>query len=235
MSTESHSTGLLSLSFSNSLQDRAIECLGDILEIKLDSMLEDGILKDIPFISTAISIYRIGHTIHDRHYLKKLAIFIDQINRGIENETVRQEYIERFQKNQKSCNQELEYILILVDRYVGYDKPQMLAKLFRSFLNKDITWTEFSVYAEVIDRFLPGDAELLCTDLPLRINREKEQADSSARLVSLGLMSEYMEWGHFSGGTLNLSNKPDKRYKMTKFGNKLVSILKQPVVKDSKQ
>ena len=76
---------------------------------------------------------------------------------------------------------------------------------------------------------------MLCTDLPLRINREKEQADSSARLVSLGLMSEYMEWGHFSGGTLNLSNKPDKRYKMTKFGNILASILKQPVVKDSKQ
>lgn len=115
MSTESHSTGLLSLSFSNSLQDGAIECLSDILEVKLDSMLDDGILKDIPFISTAISIYRIGHTIHDRHYLKKLAIFIDQINRGIQDETVRQAYIERFQKNQKSCNQELEYVLILVD------------------------------------------------------------------------------------------------------------------------
>ena len=146
MSTESHPTGLLSLSFSNSLQDGAIECLSDILEVKLDSMLDDGILKDIPFISTAISIYRIGHTIHDRHYLKKLAIFIDQINRGIQDETVRQAYIERFQKNQKSCNQELEYVLILVDRYVGYDKPQMLAKLFLSFLNKEITWTEFSVY-----------------------------------------------------------------------------------------
>ena len=235
MSTESHPTGLLSLSFSNSLQDGAIECLSDILEVKLDSMLEDGILKDIPFISTAISIYRIGHTIHDRHYLKKLAIFIDQINRGIQDETVRQAYIERFQKNQKSCNQELEYVLILVDRYVGYDKPQMLAKLFLSFLNKEIAWTEFSVYTEVIDRFLPRDAELLCTDLPLRINREKEQADSAARLVSLGLMSERMEWGRFSGGTLDISRETDKRYQMTKFGNKLASILKQPVVKDSKQ
>lgn len=226
MSTELHPTELLSQSFSNSLQEETVGCLSEIMEVGLDSILEDGILKDIPFISTAISMYRIGHSVRDRHQLKKLAVFLDQINQGIQDENARQRYIEKLQENQKFRNQELEFILVLIDRYIGYDKPQMLAKLYLSFLNGDITWTEFSVYAEVIDRFLPGDAELLCTDIPLRIVREREQVDSSARLVSLGLMSEHIQWGNFFNGTLKLPNGTEKGYQMTKFGSKLASILK---------
>lgn len=226
MSTEPQPTELLSSSFSASLKDDVVGCLSDIIEVGLDSISEDGIIKDTPFISTAISMYRIGHSIHDRHSLKKLAVFLDQINQGIQNESTRQRYIKKFQENKKFRDKELEFVLILIDRYVGYDKPQMLAKLFLSYLNEDITWTEFSVYAEIVDRFLPGDAELLCTDFPLRKNCEKERLDSLARLVSLGLMSEHMKLVSHSGRTLTLSDGTDREYKMTKFGHKLASIIK---------
>ncbi len=187
------SRNLLSQSFSDSLTDETIDCLSDIMEVGLDSILEDGIVKNIPFISTAISLYRIGHSVNDRHNLKKLALFLDKINQGIQDDKLRQKYVKKFQEDQKFCNQELEFVLVLLERYIGYDKPQMLAKLYFSYLNGDIIWTEFFMYAEIIDRFLPGDAELLCAEWPLIVSLEKERADSLARLVSLGLMSEHMK------------------------------------------
>lgn len=219
-------TNLLSQSFGDSLNDEAIGCLSDIAEVGLDSILEDGVIKDIPFISTAISLYRIGHSVHDRHNLKKLAVFLDRINQGIQDDELRKKYVKKFQENPKFHNQQLEFVLVLVDRYVGYDKPKMLAKLYLSYLNEDITWNEFSIYAEIIDRFLPGDAELLCMEWFQRRNLEKQRIDSLARLASLGLMSEHMKWGTFSGGTLKFPDGKDKEYQTTKFGLKLVSILK---------
>lgn len=226
MNTELKITELLPQSFRDSLKNEATGCLSDIMEVGLDSILEDSVIKDIPFISTAISIYHMGTSVRDRHNLKKLAVFLDTMNQHIQDEDARKKYAKKFEENRKFRTQELEFILILTDRYIRYDKPQMLAKLYLAYLNEDITWNEFSVYAEIIDRFLPGDAELLCTELPLRINLEKERADSSARLVSLGLMSEHIAWGNISGGSLKSSDGEDKGYRMTKFGKKLSSILR---------
>ena len=50
-------------------------------------------------------------------------------------------------------NQELEYIMVLIDHYISYDKPDMLAKLYLAYFREDILWQE--LYAEVIDQFLP--------------------------------------------------------------------------------
>lgn len=226
MSIGKQSIEPLSQSFTDSLQEHAIECIGNITEIALDSILEDSSLKKVPFISAAISIYKIEQSIRDRHNLKKLAIFLDQINQGIQDEDTCQKYIKKFQAKRKIRDQELEYVIIMIDRYIRYDKPQMLAKLYLAYLNENISWNEFSVYAEVIDRFFPGDAELLCKDPMLRIGRENEWADSLARLISLGLMSEHMKQKIFVGNGFMPLGEKDKEYKITKFGSKLISILK---------
>lgn len=226
-----HSKYLLSQSFCDSLNDEAIGGLSGIAEVGLDRILEDGIVKDIPLISTAVSLYRIGHSVHDMHSLKKLAVFWDGINQGAQDDELRKKYVMKFQENPRFRNQQLEFVLILLDRYVGYDKPQMLAKLYLSYLNEDSTLEEFSVYAEIIDRFLPGDAELLCAEGYQKWSLEKQRTDSLARLVSLGLMSEHTKWGTFVGGPRNISaiklpDGNDKEYQITKFGEKLASILR---------
>ena len=62
----------LSISFADSLTDNAISCISNYAEIGLDAVMDDGILKDIPIVSTAIAIYKIGSSIKERHNLKKL-------------------------------------------------------------------------------------------------------------------------------------------------------------------
>ena len=198
--------------------------------------MDDGLLKDIPFVSTAISLYNIGKNLNERHYVKKLAVFLNEINNNIVDEDKREEYIKNIKSDEEFRNKELEYILVLIDRYVSYEKPQMLAKLCLAYLDGIIIWEEMTMYAEVIDRFLLTDSNmLLSADGTVTIYRNIG-GESVLRLVALGLMTETTEKSpfvqHGSGGYginfegITRSTSTDKTYKRTEFGDKLANILK---------
>lgn len=113
----------LALSFGNSLTEEVSSITGEYVELGLDALIEDGIFKDIPIVSTAVAVYRIGKSVREKHHIAKLIAFLNEINNGIDTEEKRQNYREKFASNEKFRNQELEYILILIDRYIGFDKP----------------------------------------------------------------------------------------------------------------
>ena len=102
----------LALSFSNSLTEEVSGITGEYVELGLDALVEDGLFKDIPVVSTAVAVYRIGKSIRERHHIAKLISFLNEINKGAADEEKREEYREKFAGNEKFRNQELEYILI---------------------------------------------------------------------------------------------------------------------------
>jgi hypothetical protein len=225
----------LSTSLSESLTENATSCIGGLIEIGLDSIMDDGILKDIPFLSTTVSIYRIGRNLSERHYIKKLAHFFNALNNGIADDEARQKYIAKINSNEKNRNAELEYLLILIDRYINQDKPQMLAKLYLSYLVDNIIWDELTMYAEIIDRLLLLDYRMLIsTEGKVTVYRNIG-GEAVLRLVALGLMAETNEsslFEHSHGGvgitanSLQRFTSNSKTYRLTAFGNKLVNIIK---------
>ena len=58
--------------FNDNLKDVA----GDIIELGIDSILEDGLLRDIPIVNTIVGTFKFGQNIHDRNLLKQTIIFI---------------------------------------------------------------------------------------------------------------------------------------------------------------
>ena len=125
----------LSSSFGESLKETMVDSVTDYVELGLDSVLEDGLLKDFPIAATIVALYKIGNSFKERHNLKKLYIFINEINKGIVSEEKLFQYKQKFEVNEKFRNQEIEYLLVLLDRYVNYDKPQMLAKIYLAYLD----------------------------------------------------------------------------------------------------
>lgn len=226
----------LSLSFGNSLTEDVAGIVGEYAELGLDVLVEDGLLKDIPVVSTAVAVYKIGKSIHERHHIAKLISFLNEINKGIADEEQRQKYREKFNGNEKFRNKELEYILILIDRYISFDKPQMLAKLYLAYLDGEIIWEEFTMYAEVIDRFLLLDAGKLISSDEKTIVHRNIGDEYVLRLVALGLMTEITNTSAYeeepNGSismtleTLTRSISTDKIYRRTEFGNKLANILR---------
>ena len=226
----------LSISFADSLTDNAISCISNYAEIGLDAVMDDGILKDIPIVSTAIAIYKIGSSIKERHNLKKLLLFLNELNNGIVDEQKRKEYQRKFKSNEKFRNREIEYLLVLIDRYISYDKPQMLAKLYLAYLDGIIIWEELTMYAEVVDRFLLLDCGTLISGDGKTIVHRNIGGESVLRLVALGLMAETTESSPFvqhGDGNFGLtieglkkSISTDRVYRRTEFGDKLAEILK---------
>ena len=46
----------------------------DLTELSIDSLMDDGILKDLPIVSTIIGVLKISKNIHDRNLLKQTLI-----------------------------------------------------------------------------------------------------------------------------------------------------------------
>ena len=226
----------LSISFSDSLTEEVSGIAGEYVELGLDALVEDGLFKDIPIVSTVVAVYRIGKSIRERHHIAKLISFLNEFNKGIADEEKRAKYRQKFISNETFRNQELEYILLLTDRYISFDKPQMLAKLYLSYLDDEIIWQEFTMYAEVIDRFLMLDCNTLTGDAEKIIVPRNIGGESVLRLVALGLMTEITETSAFvrgNNGNIGLSMEGLKKatsrnrtYKRTEFGEKLANILR---------
>ena len=112
----------------------------------------------------------------------------------------------------------------------------MLAKLYLAYLDGVIIWEEFTMYAEVIDRFLLLDAGKLISSDGKTIVHRNIGGEYVLRLVALGLMTEITDISPFAEdgnggigitwGTLTKSVSTDKIYIRTEFGDKLANILR---------
>ncbi len=210
---------------SDSICDNAIDTGADLLDVGIDALLKDDLLRNIPLISTAVGIFKIGHTINELHLLKKLATFVNAINNGIVNETERNKYRLKIISDTKKREKELEYLLILINRYIDTNKTKKLSKFYLAYLDEKITWEELTVFAEITDRFLPRDYELLKSSQ--KIKAVKTDKESALRLMALGLLVELDKRQpiEVSYETLYVNGNTTNEYRRTALGDKYVLII----------
>ena len=223
-------------SFGDSIGADVVELAGETAELIIDAVAgEDGILKDIPFVGTAIKVCNIVSKVHEKHSFYKLKSFIDAFNSGVIDPEKAEARKKKFFAKKRFRKHELEYLLVLIERYIGYDKPKMLAKLYAAYLDGIIIWEELTMYAEVIDRFLPSDCNTLISESNKITVHRNIGGESVLRLVALGLMTETNESSIFeqaengfdiSAASMKRFSTNDKTYVRTEFGNKLVQILR---------
>lgn len=80
---------------------------------------------------------------------------------------------------------EITYITIVIERYLDFEKPNILAKLYLAYLDNILTWDDFCAYSEIIDKLLKIDLECLIK------NKTKNNIISAGllRLTGVGLMN----------------------------------------------
>ena len=218
----------LAISFRDSLTEEVSGCVTDFAEIGLDSVMEDGLLKEIPFLSTAVSLYRMGQSIRERNHIAKLAAFMTRINEGILSEEDRKRYQEKFQATAKFRDQELEYILI--DRYISKDKAKLLATLYLAYLDGRIDWNRFAEFSEIIDRLLPADFDCLFEFMchgGVELEKTKIEIASVLRLLAVGFVSQEQP----AVNALLGMNKPrdSMDYLITDYGREFVKIFETDI------
>ncbi len=147
------------------------------------------------------------------------------MNAGTADEASRQHYKNLILSDLKRRDKEVEYLLVLIDRYLQSDKAAVLARLYLAYLDGMLLWDELVKYAEIIDRFLPGDYD----ELTNRAWYDLEDAfvpDSLLRLISLGLVVSHENSSpKVENAALVFPSLVTKDYKITSFGTKLIECI----------
>lgn len=202
-------------SFKESLFDGNKDLLKDIAEVGIDSVLDDGTLKDIPIVGLLIGTKNVVQNLQDRNLLNQALQFIKEINSGHINNEKLEKYKQLISKNDKKAEKELGRVLLILNRTIDYKKSKILANFFRNYVNQIITWEDFGELSSVLERLFINDIEILEDIKNEKINNKNNielyQVD---RLNALGLVRK---------NTAVWEDAKNKKYLvLTPLGNKFI-------------
>ncbi|SDT61866.1 hypothetical protein SAMN05216490_4366 [Mucilaginibacter mallensis] len=158
----------------------------DISEITIDSLLKDGILKDIPIVGTLIHLAKLGANVRDLLFLKKVISFMN----GLRNipPTERDKMINKINDSKEYKVKVGEKLLYIIDTCSDYENSENASHLFKAFLEEKITYDEFLRSANIIERITSYDLKWF-----LKNTREYMGVDEVNSLISSGLFDLHYE------------------------------------------
>lgn len=179
--------------FQNSLFSSMADSIPDIAEFGIDSILDEGTLKNFPLMSTLVGVKNVAQNLHDRNLLRQTLTFVKELNNGQLDEEKKEEYKKKIDEDPKRAEAELGRILIILNQNIDTRKSAILASLFRSYINGVSMWDEFCDYAEIVDRMFLSDLKYLRKIYEHDLKKDDYMINSSTysanRLSSLGLIN----------------------------------------------
>ena len=132
-----------------------------LAEVFTDSLMKDGIAKDIPIIGTVIGLGRASIGIKEIMFLKKIISFISELkNISI---TKRYEMIDKIDTSGKFRTRVGEKLLYIIDKCEDHEKTQLIAILFSAFLSEKISYEEFLRASHIVDQVMLEDLKRFVT------------------------------------------------------------------------
>lgn len=183
--------------FESSLFDSNLRDIGEeTLELGIDSILDDGLLKDIPIVHTIVGVAKTAQNIYDRNLLRQTATFISEFNNGTIDKDKLIKYRQKLDSDSGLAEKELGRVLILLNSYIDLEKSKILANFYKAYaVEEKISWDKFCELSEVNTRLFINDLEILkqinCVDVDNSENYENYQIE---RLTAIGLL-DYREKG----------------------------------------
>jgi hypothetical protein len=131
---------------------------GGLGEVAIDSILEDGLFKDIPIISTLTSLWKIGASIKDALFTRKLIAFLNAISDISADK--RAGMVESL-NDPVTSERAGEKLLVLLDRFESSEKARLLAKTFKIYVEGTVNRDEFWRVSYIIDNLPLSDIFLI--------------------------------------------------------------------------
>ena len=215
--------------FEKSLFNSSKDVISDYLEIGIDSLMNEGILKEIPIVNTIVGVLKIGKNVHDRNLLKQTLTFINEFNNNKISRDKLEQYKITIESNPKRSEEELGRILLLLNNFIDKEKSIMLAKIFKAYIEKIINWNEFCEYSEIINRLFIQDINLLNMIYDGRVTDTTNRGDlyRVERLNSLGIIGISFKSTRIT--TINgvqQEDRQDSYLSMNSNGRKFMDIIK---------
>lgn len=134
----------------------------DITEVILDSLLDEGVLKDLPVVGTIVKVFKGAMNIRDRVFVAKVDRFLFQVSKiPLEKRLLFKEKLNADEKLRRKLGLTLT---LLLDRLDDIEKPDFVAWCFSAYLNDNITYETFRRIASAIDIAFLDDLKAICRD-----------------------------------------------------------------------
>src|SRR5690606_4404137 len=160
--------------------DNFQDTIVDLGETAIDTILEDGILRDIPFLGTIFGLTKATMSIQDKLFVKKILTFLLQLkDTDLEQ---RRKQIEKIDRDSKYKIKVGEKLLYIIDKCEDNEKAVYLGKLFQCYIEEKLSYEDFLRASKCIElTFL--------YDLKRFIKDKWYQIDDAEDLAGAGIMS----------------------------------------------
>ena len=145
--TQSSNISSLSESMELTMDKGNLSVLGDLGEVAIDAVMDDGILRDVPILSTVVGLGKCFRNVSDVLFAKKLIVFLY----GLKDADVqqREEAISKWESDAKYRIRVGEILLNMINRCDDTQKAQWLSKLFYEMVLKR-GWGDMFMRAEKV-------------------------------------------------------------------------------------
>ena len=149
----------------------------DTAEIAFDSILEEGVLRDIPVVSAIVGIGKVRASIRDYLLAKKVLLFLQPLGEVPDED--RLAFAQKLEENPETKTHVGETVIMLLDRFDDFHKARWAGQLFSFVVAGRIQYKEFVRLNNSIDRAFISDLDQMLDcfrkSKPQKYHRGKEQ------------------------------------------------------------
>lgn len=214
--------------------DEALSLVKEYSEVALDSVLKEGVLKDIPLVGTLMGLYKIGYSLKERHTIKKILVFINQSAEIPKAD--RDAFLTKLSANDQYKESVAEKVLLLIERLDETKKAEIVGNLFRLMVMGVIEKDHFLRLSGIVERALLYDLLALHYrhsyfgkdwegDQPYYINSANEPALAAFGLMQLKLGSEPSKVARANGLMNSGLTDPTLGYEISSLGQELANLM----------
>ena len=161
----------------------------DLAEVLLDSMLDEGIIKEIPILGSIFGLGKTVSTIKDALFLKKTIHFLTKL-KDIPTEQ-RRKMIDSIDKSEKQKVKVGEKLIFILDKCDDYIDAKYIGQLFCGYLEGQITYEDFlqgariiqNIYVEDLEYFLERDM----SEIEVEASTEEAPDEDTFPLINSGI------------------------------------------------
>jgi len=175
--------------------DDVVSIATDAAEMSIDAVISNGLLRDLPVVGTLVSLTKVGFTIRDRLFVRKLVKFLAGLKEVSTDQ--RRELVEKLEADSEYGRRAGEHLIEILDRIDAHRKPYMTAKVFSAYVFGSIDAKTLHRLNYAIERIPFYEIDMVRE--VLRMWREEKKIDASEAtfhaLENAGLMTASPGYG----------------------------------------
>jgi hypothetical protein len=184
----------------------------ELTEVGVDTMVKEGLLRDIPFGNILHSSYQAGVAIQQQLFIQKIIKFWEPVSNVPYEERLK--FVEEMDQNPEKKRVWGETLLLLIDRADSLEKPLIVGSLWQHHILGNISYEDAMRLSFIVDRVYMSDLNYL-TRFSSGI---QSNPNIAASLQSAGLLII----AGMDGGNLGEPSSGGVLYELNEYGKMLL-------------